>query len=242
MYDVELVIPVYNEAECIADVLDDWMRELDQQGVSYRMIVLNDGSRDHTAEVLDRYAGNPKVRVIHKNNSGHGPTILRGYLMAVQEAHWVFQVDSDNEMKAEHFKKMWYEREDADALVGMREDRHQPLPRKIVSVFSRLTVNLFYGQGITDVNCPYRLLRANVLKEILPWIPENTFAPNVVISGFLVLKNMRVKNIPIPYRVRQTGEVSIKKWKLLKAAMRSFLQIVMIRFDKFYAYRQHLLT
>jgi len=231
MYDVEVVIPVYNEAECITEVLDDWVKEMDNVGISYRIIVLNDGSNDNTAEVLSRYRDNPKVDVINKRNSGHGPTILRGYEMAVQEAHWIFQVDSDNEMKAEHFKKVWNTRENADAVIGIREGRHQPLPRKIVSLFSRLIVALFYGSGIKDVNCPFRLLRTDVLRQILKQIPPDTFAPNVAISGFLVLKKMRVKNISIPHSERQTGEVSIKKWKLLKAAMRSFFQIIKIRFQ-----------
>ena len=232
MYDVGVVMPVYNEAECISGVLDDWIRELDDLGLSYRLIVLNDGSKDSTAEVLSLYRDNPKVNVINKKNSGHGPTILQGYQIAVQEAHWIFQVDSDNEMRAEHFKKVWNERENADAVIGIREGRHQPLPRKIVSLFSRLVVALFYGTGVTDVNCPFRLLRANVLKQILKQIPPDTFAPNVAISGFLILKKLRVKNIPIPHRGRQTGEVSIKKWRLLKAAMKSLLQIIRIRFTK----------
>jgi len=231
MYDVEVVMPVYNEAECISGVLDDWIQELDSLGIAYRLVVLNDGSKDNTAEVLTQYRDNPRVNVINKKNSGHGPTILQGYQIAVQEAHWVFQVDSDNEMKAEHFKKVWNERENADAVIGIREGRHQPLSRKAVSIFSRLVVALFYGTGVTDVNCPFRLLRADALKQILQQIPPDTFAPNVAISGFLVQKKMRVKNISIPHSERQTGEVSIKKWKLLKAAMRSFLQIIKIRFQ-----------
>jgi len=137
MYDVELVIPVYNEAECITEVVNDWIKELDRLGISYCMIVLNDGSKDNTAEILSQYRDNPKVNVVNKKNSGHGPTILQGYQMAVQEAPWVFQVDSDNEMRAEHFKKVWHERKDVDAIIGMREGRYQPLPRKIVSLFSR---------------------------------------------------------------------------------------------------------
>jgi len=224
-------MPVYNEAECITEVLDAWIKELDSLGISYRMIVLNDGSKDNTAEVLSRYRDNPKARIINKQNSGHGSTILQGYQMAVQEAHWVFQVDSDNEMKAEHFRNVWHARNDADAVIGRREGRQQLLTRKVVSLVSRLVVNLFYGRGIIDVNCPFRLLRADALAVILRQIPLNTFAPNVAISGILILEKMKVKNIGIPHMERQTGEVSIKKWKLLSAAFRSFLQVMQIRFQ-----------
>lgn len=231
MYDVEVVIPVYNEAACISEILDDWIRVLDSLNISYRLLVLNDGSRDKTAEVLAQYSNNSKVNVINKKNSGHGPTILQGYNMAVQEVSWVFQVDSDNEIKAEHFKKLWFQREKVDAVIGIRDGRHQPFSRKIVSAISRLVVNLFYGLGVTDVNCPFRLTRATVLQQILLKLSSDTVAPNVAISGFLALKKNRIVNQAVPHNDRQTGEVSIKKWKLLKAAMKSFRQVIMIRFS-----------
>jgi glycosyltransferase involved in cell wall biosynthesis len=150
----------------------------------------------------------------------------------VQEAEWVFQVDSDNEIRAEHFRKLWSERDLHDAVIGIRDGRHQPLPRRIISTVSRLVVALFYGTGVTDVNCPFRLMRTDVLKQILRRIPENTFAPNVAISGLLALSRARVKNMPVPHSNRQTGEVSIKKWKLLKAAAKAFLQVIMFRFRR----------
>jgi dolichol-phosphate mannosyltransferase len=230
MYDLAVVMPVYNEAECICDVLDDWIQELSLMVINYRLIVLNDGSRDTTAETLARYAGNPNITVINKKNSGHGPTILQGYGIAVQDALWVFQVDSDNEIKAEQFKKLWTEREKYDAVIGVRDGRQQPFSRKIISSVSRLVVRVFYGQGVIDVNCPFRLMRTEALKQILQQIPSNTFAPNVAISGFFALRKAGLLNQPVRHTNRQTGEVSIKKWKLLKAATKSFLQIIQIRF------------
>jgi glycosyltransferase involved in cell wall biosynthesis len=230
MYDVEVVMPVYNEAECVCDVLDDWTKELDRLAIRYRIIVLNDGSKDTTAEELACYESKPNIRVINKKNSGHGPTILQGYGIAVHEAEWVFQVDSDNEIAAEHFKTLWQEREKYDAVIGIRVNRSQPVSRKIISLVSRLVVALYYGTGVTDVNCPFRLMRSVALKEILHNIPDTTFAPNVAISGFLALTKARVLNIPIPHHNRETGVVSIKKWKLLKAACKSFIQVIQIRF------------
>jgi len=230
MYDLAVVMPVYNEADCICDVLDDWIQELSLLVITYRLIVLNDGSKDTTAEALARYAGNPNITVINKINSGHGPTILQGYGIAVKEAHWVFQVDSDNEIKAEQFKKLWTEREKYAAVIGVRDGRQQPFSRKIISLVSRLVVRMFYGQGVIDVNCPFRLMRTEALKQILQQIPLNTFAPNVAISGFFALRKVGLLNQPVRHTNRQTGEVSIKKGKLLKAAAKSFLQIIEIRF------------
>ena len=228
-YDVAVVMPVYNEEACIQDVVDDWLRELKSLGISFLMIVLNDGSKDNTKAVLEKFATVQNVRVINKQNSGHGPTILQGYHMAITEAEWIFQVDSDNEIAARHFAALWKARHGQDAVIGVRDGRQQPLLRKVISTISRLIVRLFYGPGVTDVNCPFRLMRAAVLKEMLLHIPVDTFAPNVAISGMFALSRRPVANISVPHTGRATGDVSIKKWKLFKAAFRSLIQTMRIR-------------
>ena len=105
--------------------------------------------------------------------------------------------------------------------------RKQALPRKIISAVSRLTVKLFYGRGgIWDVNTPYRLMRVTAFAEIFHDIPSNTFAPNVIISGMAARRRMRCFETRVPQKDRQTGEVSIKKWKLFKSAVKSLFQTV----------------
>lgn len=231
MKDVTVVMPVYNEEACINEVIDDWKEALNKLPVTYSLLVLNDGSRDNTAGKLAQYHNDPAVTVINKQNSGHGPTILAGYRLATQSSHWVFQVDSDNEMRAQYFQKLWQERNGCAAVFGIRSAREQALPRRIVSFISRMAVDLCYGRGVKDVNCPFRLMRADILKQLLERIPPDTFAPNVAIAGLFVLKGRPVKNIAVPHSNRQTGEVSIKKWKLFKAAVTSFAQTIRIRFN-----------
>ena len=229
MYDVEVVMPVFNEDECIEHVLADWRNVLDELKISYRIMVINDGSKDNTASILSRYADNPSIFTINRKNSGHGPTILYGFRRAVHESKWIFQVDSDNEIEANHFKTFWQRKNGYDACIGIRNQGQQQLPRKLISIGAALIIRMFYGSGIQDVNCPYRLVRADVLGPILEQIPDNTFAPNVAISGFLLLHGRDVKNIPVPHHIRQTGTVSIRKWRLFSAALISFLETAMMR-------------
>ena len=113
----------------------------------------------------------------NKKNSGHGPTSLSGIWFSGAGGQWVFQVDSDNEIRAEHFRKLWSERDLHDAVIGIRDGRQQPLPRRIISTVSRLVVALFYGTGVTDVNCPFRLMRTDVLKQILVRFPKKPSLP-----------------------------------------------------------------
>lgn len=235
LHELALVMPVYNEEACIENVVRAWHDELDRLGINFLMIVLNDGSRDSTGLRLEVFSGSDRIMVVNKKNSGHGPTILQGYRLAAEDAEWVFQTDSDDEMSPEHFAKLWDHRHDYDAMFGVRHGRKQGMGRWLISAVSRWTVNLLYGSGVADVNTPYRLMRAACLKGIIHDIPYDTFAPNVIIAGALTASGKRILNVPVPHRDRMTGTVSIVKFRLWKAAARSLLQTVCLsgRFGRF---------
>lgn len=227
--DLALVMPVYNEEGCIIDVIDSWLSTLSQLDMSFKLIVLNDGSTDNTADTLHIFNNSNHVEIINKKNQGHGPTILEGYRRGVEQAEWIFQCDSDDEMKAEHFPVLWQNRDHYDALFGVRTNRDQNLARKIISSASRLTVKALYGSGISDVNTPYRLMRSKYLKAVIEQIPPSIFAPNIIISGTFSKAGLRIYEHPVPHENRQTGSVSIMKWKLWKAALKSFSQTLLHR-------------
>ena len=229
-----IVMPVYNEEAIIGTVLEKWANALNALGIDYQIHPYNDGSKDGSLAQMKQVAERHPERIVphDKANGGHGPTILLGYQEAVKNGFdWIFQIDSDDEMGPEYFEQLWKQRADYDFLVGYRDGRVQALPRKIVSAISRMTIRIFYGKSIWDVNTPYRLMRASAFASIYDIIPDNTFAPNIIISGMVARKHLRFLEIPVPQHDRTTGEVSIKKWKLLKAAMKSFWQTIVFSME-----------
>lgn len=226
IYELALVMPVYNEQGCIAGVVRSWRDMLAASGIGFVMILIDDGSRDRTATVLEGFACDERIRVIHQANEGHGPAILDGYRQAVTLADWVFQCDSDNEMSPDSFGGLWEMRREAEAVFGTRQHRRQNLQRRLISLGSRMAVKLLFGQGIEDVNTPYRLMRSSVLRPILEYIPPDTVAPNVIICGALTIAGVRVRSVPVPCQPRQTGRTSIVRWRLWKVALQSFGQTV----------------
>jgi dolichol-phosphate mannosyltransferase len=225
-----LVMPVYNEEGVIAHVIQKWTQEFTRLGISFNIHAYNDGSRDKSLYILHSLASKNINLIVHdKNNSGHGPTILQGY-RDNSNVEWIFQTDSDDEIGPESFEKLWSSRNQYDFLIGKRIRAHQPLQRKIVSSISRIAVRLFYGNTIYDVNSPYRLMRCAALKDAFMSIPDGTFAPNVIISGIVALKRLRAYEIPVAQSARTTGVISIRKWKLLKAAAKSLIQTITYRF------------
>ncbi len=228
-YDLAVVVPVYNEQGSVRQVLLEWYEVLCKIGMNFCIFAYNDGSRDNSASVLESVAREypTRIRVVNKTNSGHGPTILRGYREAAGMAEWIFQIDSDNEMGPDSFSELWRCRDKYDFQAGGRKGRCQMLPRKVVSFVSRMVIRVFYGKNtIWDVNTPYRLMRSEKFKELFLKIPDNTFAPNLIVSGYVARENLPYRQIDVPHRDRQTGEVSIKKWRLFKASLRAFLQTI----------------
>ncbi len=223
-----VVMPVYNEQAIIGTVLEKWDDALLRLGMDYEIRPYNDGSKDDSLAVMRKVAeGRAHINVKDKPNGGHGNTILTAYREAVEDGFdWVFQIDSDDEMEPEKFSELWSKRGDYDFLVGMRDGRKQALPRKIISFVSRLCVRIFYGKSVWDVNAPYRLMRVTKFAESFKRIPLDTFAPNVILSGIAAKSGLRCFELPVSQHDRTTGEVSIKKWKLVKAAAKSFWQTI----------------
>ena len=233
-----VVMPVYNEREAIGPVLEKWVSAFDALGLEYVIRPYNDGSRDDSLDVMRAMArklnsdGRIRVDVRDKPNGGHGNTILTGYREASADGFsWIFQIDSDDEMGPERFSDLWKRRNDFDFLLGTRDGRVQPLSRKMVSFVSRLCVRLFYGKSVWDVNTPYRLMRVSAFRDFYFAISLTTFAPNVILSGLAARHGLRSFEIRVPQHNRTTGEVSIKRWKLLKCAARSFWQTVVFSFS-----------
>ena len=228
--ELTVVLPVYNEEEIIGEVLGNWTGELERLHIDFQIHVYNDGSKDNTLEILNTYeAWNKNIIVHDKSNTGHGPTILLGY-RENSNAEWVFQIDSDNEITTEFFEEFWARREKFDFLIGRRVKRQSPLSRRFMTSAARIMVAFLYGKGIFDVNCPYRLMRGQLLRELISEIPSYLFAPNVILSGLVCKNRYRILEIPVLHSPRATGEVSIQKLKLLQVAASALWQTILFRF------------
>lgn len=230
MPELKLIIPVYNEEGAIDTVIKDWTSTLDLLKIDYQIYTYNDGSKDNTLQKLESLAKEfERLVVTDKKNSGHGPTILKGYKENL-DCDWLFQIDSDNELKSNEFHKFWEVKDDFDFIIGKRIQRDSPLPRIVTTLISRIVVGLFYGARVKDVNAPFRLMRVSAFKDDIVRIPNETFAPNLIVSGLANIRRMRIKQFDVTHHNRETGEVSIKKWKLFKAAFKSFIQTIKFRF------------
>ena len=206
-----LIMPAYNEEVNIEKVIDDWYPVVEKTGENSRFVVVDDGSKDSTYEIMKRAAGErPQLIPLTKANKGHGATVLYGYYYAQEQgADYVFQTDSDGQTNPEEFWEFWKQREQYDMLIGHRCHREDGASRVFVTKVLKLVIRLCFGVSVTDANTPFRLMKAETLREQIGQIPEDFNLSNVLLSVIYAKKRLKVRYLPISFRQRQGGVNSI---------------------------------
>jgi dolichol-phosphate mannosyltransferase len=223
-----VVIPAYNEADHIPALLRDWHPVFEATRVPYTIVVVDDGSTDDSLALLKRYQNeNPHLQVHQQKNAGHGPAIIKGYGMT-REAEWVFQIDSDHQLEPAAFLKLWENREGYDLLLGQRNEGHNAAPRRMLSRMAVVLVQLLYGAGIKDANCPYRLMRGAPLREGLKKIPPGSFAPNILLTSWFIRKKSRIFTTVVN-RKEEGQRPSRMNGYMVKGALLSGWQTILFR-------------
>lgn len=175
---VHIVLPAYNEAARIGRLLDGIDEAMREAALGYRVIVVDDGSRDETARIVQEHAARMPITLQrHSVNRGLGTTIRDGLAAAAGAAEArdiIVTMDADDTHTPGLILRMV-------RLVGEGHDvviasRYQPgartvgvpLSRRLLSwAGSRLLCALFPTPGVRDFTCGYRAYRAQVIQEIL---------------------------------------------------------------------------
>ncbi len=225
-----VVVPVYNEAGMLKVFVEDWVRILKELNIDFVIRFYNDGSKDKSGLLLDELVlSDPQIEVIHKPNSGHGSTLIQAY-KASNVAEWVFQIDSDHELDHHIFRSFWEERNAYDVLLGERiKEKQTGIFRKFLSALSSISIRIFFGSGIKDSNCPYRLIRSEVLQTSLKNIPANCFAPNVLLSALFVKEKRRVKVFQVKQHFRKSRTGTGFSTMMLKGAINTFVYLLRLK-------------
>lgn len=232
--DLAVVMPAYNEGEVLEEVVNRWDGFLSRHfgNLNSKLILVNDGSKDDSKEILDQLADSfPRLLAVHQPNGGHGNAVVNAYRKALElNAEWVFQTDSDDQFEPEDVLLLWNKKEDSDFILGYRKVRYDAPIRLVITRIVRLVIGTYFGVRIKDSNIPFRLIKGSYLKELVNRLPTPLpFAPNIFLSVMAYKDGHDLMNIPIRHKDRHTGEVSIKKWKLLKVCYQSYQELAAFR-------------
>ncbi len=223
-----IIIPAYNEESTIRTVVEEWYPVVVMAGKNSRLVIIDDGSKDNTYATLQEEAkGRSQIIILHKENSGHGPTILAGYRYALKKgADYVFQTDSDGQTRPQEFTAFWRCRSQYDMIIGLRNKRQDGLSRIFVTKVLKAVVFLCFRVWVKDANTPFRLMSSQSLSEEVNCVPRNFFLTNVLLTVAYTKHKRRIRYIPITFRPRQGGVNSINMKRIFKVGKQAVVDFI----------------
>ena len=226
-YELTVVMPAFNEEAGIEAAVNEVRAEILDK-IPATLLVVEDGSRDRTNEILDRLEQeDDRVRAHHKENEGHGPALIRGVELA--DTPWILLIDSDMQIPLQGFAEIWTRAQGLDGIFGVRAKRDDPRFRLFLTGVIRFALRLLLRCKLRDANVPFKLFRREDWNRARAIIPHDTLAPSLFYAVVAARRGQHIEHLELPHRERQTGVVSIRRWKLVKFCWRAFLQLLQFR-------------
>ena len=226
-----IIIPAYNESARITSSLDKLLSHIAQERWTAEVLVVNDGSRDNTAEIVSRYARqHPAVRLIQNpGNRGKGYSVRNGMLSATGDM--LLFTDADLSAPIGEASKLFSAiAAGADMAIASRwlqrelQTEKQPLYRRIFGRMFNLLLRAILGLKFKDTQCGFKAFTRNAAMQIFPRqrIERWGFDPELL---FLAKKfSLRVQEVPVEW-----GHDTRSKINPVVDGFKMFLEMLRVR-------------
>jgi len=215
---ISAFFPAYNDAATISSMVIATLLTLPKVTDDYEVIVVNDGSPDHTGEMLRELARvYPQVRVIsHEKNRGYGGALRSGFAAATKT--WIFYTDGDAQYDPRELPRLVAAvTGDCDVVNGYKIERFDPLHRVVIGRLYHHIVRLLFGFRLRDVDCDYRLIRRAVFDKVSLDSTSGTICLELVKK--LQDLGFRFKEVPVHHYHRAHGKSQFFNFpRLIKTA------------------------
>lgn len=203
---ISAVLPAYNEEAIIERTVKHVAGVLASLTSDYEVIVTNDGSRDHTGQVLtELQTRQPELNlrvVTHSVNQGYGAALASGFDAACKEL--VFLTDGDKQFDVTELRQFLPAMDaQTDLVIGWRRNRADPPMRKLNALGWKLLVNLLFGYTARDVDCAFKLFRRRVWESMTVHARGATFSAEFLIKARRL--GFTLKELPVSHFPRTAG-------------------------------------
>jgi glycosyltransferase involved in cell wall biosynthesis len=164
---LSVFFPAYNDSGTIASLVICARQTAASLTDDFEIIVINDGSADSTASIVDELARTyPEVKVVHHpRNRGYGAALRSGFAAATREL--VFYTDGDAQYDPSEMTILWRAlRSDVDLVNGYKISRSDPRHRILIGRMYHHTVKRLFGLRVRDVDCDFRLIRRSIFDRV----------------------------------------------------------------------------
>ena len=177
--------PALNEEGNVGALLDEALSELGSFADSFEIIVVDDGSRDATADIVRTYAAeHEQVRLIsHPENLGYGHALRSGLQHARGDA--IALIDGDRQFRIADLGRLVEQLPGYDAVLGYRIKRADPWHRLVIARVYHAVLKATFGLHARDVDCGMKLYRREVIDRIFPELESRSafISPELVIRA-----------------------------------------------------------
>jgi len=193
---LSIFFPCHNEEGNVERVVRAALAVARDVADDYEVIVVDDGSRDRTAEITTALAAeDPHVRLVrHPKNRGYGGALKSGFAAAAKD--WVFFSDGDGQFDLAELPKLAALVADGgcDLALGYRIQRADPFIRSVNAKLYKGLIRLLFGLKVRDIDCAFKLIRRTVLD-----------AAPLEAEGALISAELLIKAKKAGFRMRETG-------------------------------------
>ena len=216
-----MVLPAHNEEANIGVVVKEALAVLPRHANQFEIIVVDDGSRDRTAEIVRSLAGvDPRVRLVqHNRNQGYGGALRSGF--RASRGDYVMFMDADRQFDIADLRLLVPFASEYDIVAGFRLERRDPLHRRIFAETFNVTVRLLFGVHLRDIDCAFKLFRGDLIRS-LP-----LFAPGALINTEIQAKarrhGARLQQVGVHHYPRVAGQATGGNPRVILRAMRETL-------------------
>ncbi len=214
--------PAHNEAANLQGLVEEALATLPGLADAFEIVIVDDGSKDNTPALADDLAAaHPRVRAVHHaTNLGYGAALRTGF--AAANFDYLAFTDGDRQFKVADLGRL-IERlraGSADAVVGYRIQRADPLVRTVYARLYRLANRIFFGLTIRDVDCACKLFRRAALEGVSVESGGAFFSAELLIK--LRARGRRIDEVGVPHYPRTAGSPTGAKPQVVLRAVRDF--------------------
>jgi len=226
--EISVVIPVYNEIENVDALAADVWGALEPLGKTFEVILVDDGSRDGTADALRRIAADrPEARVVLlRRNFGQTAALSAGFDHARGQV--IITMDADLQNDPRDVPKLLAGIEQGyDIVAGWRLDRKDAfLSRRLPSMIANRLISAVTGVSLHDYGCTLKAFRADVVQQVRLYGELHRFIPAV--ANWM---GVTVHEVPVNHRARRAG---VSKYGIGRT-IRVVLDLITVKFMESYS-------
>jgi glycosyltransferase involved in cell wall biosynthesis len=199
---ISIVLPCHDEAANLPAMLMEACAAGRRVARRHEVIVVDDGSADHTANIALEW---PAVSVVsHERNLGYGAAVRSG--LAAVRMPWVFLTDADRQFDLHELDGFAARSRDADVIVGRRRERADPLYRRVTADAWNALVRALFAIDVADVDCAFKLIRRELLEGIE--LGSGGAVISTELLARLAARGARIEEREVTHRVRAAGRQS----------------------------------